>query len=210
VAEPGPPEEPGDADDPQVPPTPPHLLAWSSSGTPPPPLPPPPPPPRFSPSPAPGTPPPSTPAASPARVYTGPAPRKRWIVVLVALLSATLVFGAAGTALFFENTWPPLDASYEYFDDLRVGNVDGAFAQLCSVQRQTGREYFATFINNVLPGLERFEVDAFSVDRDGDRASIDATAHRLGADNDLNVKLLLVRERGEWRPCAWTLNPLYD
>ena len=209
MSEPGPPEELGAADEPEPEITPPALIAWSSAISLPPP-PPPAPPPPSAPPPSLGAPPPSAPAVTSSPVRAAPASRKHWIVVLVSGLVATLLLAAAGTALFFKNTWPPLDATHKYFDDLSAGDLDDAYSQLCSVTRQTGDGYFATFVEAVMPGLERFDIELFSVDRNGDRARVDVTVLKQFSGDDLDVKLLLVHESGEWRPCAWTFRPNTD
>jgi hypothetical protein len=148
-------------------------------------------------------PPPSTPVtpqtSSPIAAPT--PPRKRWIVVLVAVL--VLVFGIAiaGTTLFFTNTFPPLRAAYDFTNDLENGDVDGAYSNLCADLRGAGgRSDFDAFADSILDGLVSFDVNPFGVDRDGDRATVDfSTVHR--GNRRTSLELVVVNEADDWRVC---------
>jgi hypothetical protein len=147
-------------------------------------------------------PPPSTPVthATASTIAGSTPPRKRWIVVLVGVCVLVLGFAVAGTALFFTNTWPPMDAAIDFTNEIERGNLDGALEQGCEQLRtQTGRE-FIEFIFSPYD-LEQLDVNPFGIDRDGDRASVDITVRRL-TNADRTWSLNFVKEAGEWRPCV--------
>jgi hypothetical protein len=148
-------------------------------------------------------PPPSTPVATEAHstIAAPSAPRKRWIVVLVAALVLTVGIGVAGTVLFFTNTWPPFETASDFTGDLEDGDVNDAYAQLCSRLRgPEGRDSFEAFADDFLDGLLTISVNPFGVDRDGNRASVDFTANYRG-NRHADLELALVHERGDWRVC---------
>jgi hypothetical protein len=129
------------------------------------------------------------------------APRRLWIVVLVAALVLTVGIAVAGTVLFFTNTWPPYWAAEDFTHDLEDGDVGGAYAQLCDRLRDpAGRDDFDDFANEFLDGLLTVSVNPFGVDRDGDRASVDFTANYRN-NRHVDLELALVNERGDWRVC---------
>jgi hypothetical protein len=134
------------------------------------------------------------------------APRKRWIVALVAALVLTVAIAIAGTTLFFTNTWPPFKAATDFTSDLEDGDVNGAYAQLCDPLRTpAGRDEFEDFANEFLDGLLTVSMNPFGVDRDGDRASVDFTAN-YRSDRHIDFELALVHERGDWRVCDLRFN----
>jgi hypothetical protein len=134
------------------------------------------------------------------------APRKRWIVVLVAALVLTLGIAVAGTVLFATNTWPPLSTAFDFTDDLEDGDVGGAYSQLCDrVRTPGGRDDFEAFADEFLDGLLSVTVNPLSVDRDGDRASVDFTANYRNYRH-VDLELALVHERGDWRVCDVRFN----
>jgi hypothetical protein len=134
------------------------------------------------------------------------APRKRWIVVLVAALVLTIAIAVAGTVLFATNTWPPLNTAFDFTDDLEDGDVDGAYAQLCDrLRTPAGRDEFEDFANEFVDGLFTVSVNPFGVDRDGDRASVDFTANYRN-NRHIDFELALVHERGDWRVCDVRFN----
>ena len=44
--------------------------------------------------------------------------------MLASVLGATALLAAAGTALFFTNTYPPLRVAYDFVDDMNQGRND--------------------------------------------------------------------------------------
>ena len=130
------------------------------------------------------------------------APRKRWIVLLVGALVAILVIAIAGTTLFVTNTLPPLRATWDFTNDIEEGRYNSAFAQQCdAVRDESTRAAFDRFANRVNRNTDSFSVNIFSVRRNGDHATVEFTAHKLHED-DIKVKLNLVHERGDWKPCG--------
>jgi hypothetical protein len=153
-------------------------------------------------------PPPSAAVAPEAHSTIAPpsAPRKRWIVVLVAVLVLTVAIAVAGTVLFVTNTWPPLSTAFDFTDDLEDGDVDGAYAQLCDRLRTPGgRDEFDAFADEFLDGLLTVTVNPLGVDRDGDRASVDFTANYRN-NRHIDFALALVNERDDWRVCDVRFN----
>lgn len=129
----------------------------------------------------------------------GTRPRWRWVVVLVAVLTCILLVTIAGTVLFFTQTYPPLSATHDFTDDIRDGDFDDAFEELCvAVRRPELRDDFDQFARR-LYRADKVSIDPFSVDRDGNRATVDFDA--TYGDDTFDATLSLVRERGEWRPC---------
>ena len=167
--------------------------------------PPPPPLPRWPQVQAPSPPSPPTPPSSPATSppTANPAkPRKRWIVVLVLALVVMLAIATAGTTLFFTRTFPPLSATYDFTDDIRDGNIDSAYAQVCSrLQSTTSQRNFETFARRIQRG-DSLSVNLFSVDRNGNRASVDFDATYGDSSDAVTTTLRLVHEDGDWRPCG--------
>jgi len=129
-------------------------------------------------------------------------PRKRWIVVLVLALVGILMIGAAGTTLFFTRTFPPLSATYDFTDDIRDGNIDSAYAQVCSrLQSTTSQRNFETFARRI-QRADSLSVNLLSVDRNGNRASVDFDTTYGDSTGSVTTTLRLVYEDGDWRPCG--------
>jgi len=142
----------------------------------------------------------------PATTDTAPTditkPRKRWIVVLVLALVLILAIGTAGTTLFFTRTFPPLSATYDFTDDIRDGDVDDAYAQVCTrLQSASAQQNFETFARR-LQRADSLSVNLLSVDRNGDRASVDFDTTYGDSTDSVTTTLRLVHEDGDWRPCG--------
>jgi hypothetical protein len=130
------------------------------------------------------------------------APRKRWIVVLVGALVGILVIAIVGTALFVTNTLPPLEATWDFTNDIQDGHYNSAFAQQCdSVRSEGARTSFERFANLLNDNTDSLSVNILSVHRNGARATVEFTAHKPN-ERDIKVKLDLVHERGDWKPCG--------
>jgi hypothetical protein len=155
-------------------------------------------------------PPPSTPVTHPttSTIAHPPAPRKRWLIVLIGVLVLIAGIAISGTVLFATNTLPPLRTAYDFTDDLADGDVSGAYANLCARLRgPDGRSDFDEFAAAIRRNLDHFEVNPFGVSRNGDRASVDFTAHyranghRFGAPRHTDLALVLAHEDDDWRVC---------
>jgi len=103
--------------------------------------------------------------------------------------------------LFFTRTYPPLDAAYDFTDDIRDRDYDAAFAQVCDrLRRASSRAEFDAFARR-LGRAESTSVDLLSVDRDGDSANVEIDATYPG-DETHTITLRLVHEDDDWRPCG--------
>jgi hypothetical protein len=122
--------------------------------------------------------------------------------VLIAVLVGIAVVGIAGSVLFATNTLPPLRATWDFTNDIQDGHYDSAFAQLCSPLRSEERRVdFENFADLVNDNTRSVGVNIFSVNRNGDHATVKFTAHKPN-ERDLEVKLTVVHEDGDWRPCG--------
>jgi hypothetical protein len=120
-------------------------------------------------------------------------------VVLVAAMAAILVVTIAGTVLFFTQTYPPLSAAHDFTDEIRDGDFDDAFEQVCTPLRTPALRDDFDQLARRLSRADDVSIDIFSVDRDGDRATVDFDA--TYGDDTFEATLPLVREAGDWRPC---------
>ena len=66
---------------------------------------------------------------------------------------------------------------------------------------ETGRSELERFADLVNDNTNRLDVNVLSVRRNGDRATVEFTAHKPG-EPDLKVKVHLVHEQGDWKPCG--------
>ena len=115
---------------------------------------------------------------------------------MVAILAAA----GTGTALFITNTLPAFSAADDFMEDLVDDRIDAAADQLCAAARERPDTAILSVTRHFLGG-ENLSVNPFTVDRDGDRATVEyAIRPRGGGDDDIYV-LPLRRERGDWRPC---------
>jgi hypothetical protein len=122
--------------------------------------------------------------------------------VLVAALVGIVAIAIAGTVLFFTQTFPPLEATYDFTDDINDGDFGNAYDDLCALTKgEETQSSFNEFAVAVLRGTTHINVDPFSVSRDGDHATVKFTAHRPDA-RDWRITLGLVQEGGDWRPCT--------
>ena len=119
-------------------------------------------------------------------------------MVVLALILATAV---AGSVLFATQTWPPLSATYDFTDDLHHGRTDAAFAQVCdSLRTESTRVRFDAFAR-AMANANSLSVDLLSVRRNGSRATVEY-AVRYPSQRSNTVKLFLIEEHGDWRPCG--------
>jgi hypothetical protein len=122
--------------------------------------------------------------------------------VLIVVLVGIGVIAAAGSVLFATNTLPPLRATWDFTNDIQDGHYDSAFAQVCDrLGAEGGRSEFEDFADLVNDNTRSVGVNIFSVNRNGDRATVKFTAHKPN-ERDVEVKLTLVHEDGDWKPCG--------
>jgi hypothetical protein len=139
---------------------------------------------------------------APSAVSPPRPPRKRWIVVLVAVLVGILGIAIGGTTLFVTNTLPPLKATWDFTNDIQDGRYGSAFAQVCDrLHREGRRSEFENFADLLNDNTDSIGVNVLSVHRNGDRATVEFTAHKPD-ERDLKVKLAVVHEDGDWKPCG--------
>ena len=68
----------------------------------------------------------------------GPARRggRKWLVVLVALLSVTVIMVIVGSVLFANRTLPPYHGAHDFLSDVIHGRASEAGARLCAADRE--------------------------------------------------------------------------
>ena len=143
---------------------------------------------------------PPTPATA---MSGGAAPRKRrgWIVVLVLALVAIVTIGVAGTVLFVTRTLPPYQGAYDFLDDVNAGREQAAINGLCAADRDDPRGAFGALARRINSG-DTVTVNFLSVDRDGDRATVEYVVDPPGTSSVGRTYDLLVRqEGGDWKAC---------
>ena len=146
-------------------------------------------------------PPPSTAVTHPATstIAHPRGPRKRWIVVLVGVLVLVAGIGVAGTVLFVTNTLPPLEATMDFTNDLEDSRYASAYDQMCDrVQNVIDVDTLARFAGDFSAD---YVVNPFSVNRNGNHATVDFSVQRIGG-REVQYELYLVHEDGDWKPCA--------
>jgi hypothetical protein len=112
------------------------------------------------------------------------------------MLGSIVVLSIVGAVLFVTKVKPPIDATNEFLADIEDGDLESAIDQLCSADEDVDEDELLLV---ALSGLEGFEVNPFSVDIDGDRATVQFDAD--GFDFNEVVELPLRKEDGEWRVC---------
>jgi len=121
--------------------------------------------------------------------------------VLVAVLALIVAVAVAGSVLFATQTLPPLRATYDFTDDLHRGRTADAFARVCDdLRTPSQRDRFAAFAA-LIRAADSVSVDFLSVRRDGDHATVEFDV-RTSRTQSHTIKLRLVNERGDWRPCG--------
>jgi hypothetical protein len=127
-----------------------------------------------------------------------PRRSRRWVVVLVAVLSLALAAAIAGTVLFVDSTLPPYNAAHDFIDDVFHGRTSSASARLCAHDRERARGALyrvrSTFGFGTTPS-----VNVFSVDRDGNRATVDYSVDT--SPHVTTYTLEMRREGGSWKAC---------
>ena len=126
--------------------------------------------------------------------------RMAWIVVLVAVLGLIVISAVAGTVLFVDRTLPPLEAATDFLDDLAKGRAVRAADQLCANDRDDAVSALRLITRN-FPGGEEITTNPLTVDREGDRATVEYTINARGSGTDRTYDLGMRLEGGDWRAC---------
>jgi hypothetical protein len=160
-------------------------------------------------APAPAAPPPA-PAPAPAptdnwALASQPgarAPRKRrgWIVALVLTLGSIVAFGIAGTALFATRTLPPYQGAYDFLDDVTAGHEQDAIDRLCAADSDDPEAAFSELGSRIGFG-STVTVNFLSVDRDGNRATVEYLVDPSGPEVGTSYDLPMREEGGDWLAC---------
>ena len=87
-------------------------------------------------------------------------------------MAAILAVAGAGTALFISNTLPPFAAADDFMEDLVDGRFEAAVDQLCRSASARPEAALVSITQHFLGG-EHLAVNPFTVDRDGDRATVE-------------------------------------
>jgi uncharacterized membrane protein len=180
---------------------------------PPPEAPPPDAPPPDATAPAPAAPPPSAawqappaPPAPPAPGAPGPPASVRrsraWLWILAVVLGVTVVAGAAGTVLFVDRSLPPFDAASDWVQAMEHDHFNEAYDMLCSADKQLDdAEGFRSAFRSLFDSSRNATTSALTVDRDGDRATVEFTVNGSGTGDDRTFELPLREEGGDWHAC---------
>ena len=122
------------------------------------------------------------------------------------MLGVIVVLLVVGIVVFVQKILPPVNAANDYLDDLRDQDYEAAFERLCEAEQNDSSPRTLEGIvetQPVLEDLDEFDVDAFNVDLDGDRAQVDVDLDPDNFSNRNSVFVLeLVKEDGDWRPCG--------
>jgi hypothetical protein len=118
----------------------------------------------------------------------------------VGVLTAILLAAGVGTALFVSDTLPPYNAANDFVNDLADGRLSTAAGRLCSADRSDAARALSS-VTRHFPGNDRISVNPFSVDRDGDHATVEYTVSPRGGGDNSTFELALIDEGGDWKPC---------
>jgi hypothetical protein len=133
------------------------------------------------------------------------APRKRrgWIVALVLTLGTIVAIAIAGTVLFVTRTLPPYQGAYDFLDDVNAGREQAAINGLCAASRDDPAAAFGELARRIDTG-DTVTVNFLSVDRDGNRATVEYVVDPPGTTVGLTYELLVREEGGDWKACPGT------
>jgi hypothetical protein len=102
--------------------------------------------------------------------------------------------------LFVDRTLPPLEAATDFLDDLAKGRAVRAADQLCANDRDDAVSALR-LITRHFPGGEDITTNPLTVDREGDRATVEYTINSRGSGSDRTYDLGMRLEDGDWRAC---------
>jgi len=145
----------------------------------------------------------SAPAPPAAPIAPGAArPRKRrgWIIVLVSVLGVIVLTAVLGTVFFVTATLPPFSAANDFVNDLAGAKFRSAASQLCAAD-QDNADRALSIVTRHFPGNDQVTVNALSVDRDGNRATVEYTVSDHQSNRNHTYELPLREEHGDWLAC---------
>lgn len=134
---------------------------------------------------------------------TTPARSRRgrgWIVVLVSVLAVIFVVLGIGTALFVSNTLPPYSAAHDFIEDIVDGDLGSAGNRLCRAHDDSPETAIAEVLQN-FGGGRSVSVNPFTVDREGDRATVEYGIRPRDGGEDRVYELPMRKEGGDWVAC---------
>lgn len=121
-------------------------------------------------------------------------------MVLVSVLVAILAVLGFGTALFVANTLPPYSAAGDFIEDLVDGKFPSAGDRLCRSARGRTDAAIASVLQN-FGGGRSVSVNPLTVDREGDRATVEYGIRPRDGGEDRVYALPMRNEAGDWKPC---------
>ncbi len=124
--------------------------------------------------------------------------------MLVLALGTILLFVLAGTVLFVDRSLPPYQGAYDFLDDVTAGREQAAVARLCAADRSDPQSAFDALSRRIDFG-DKITVNALSVDRDGDRATVEVRVDPGGSSSARSFDLPMREEGGDWKACPGDL-----
>ena len=143
---------------------------------------------------------PTPPAAPIAPGATRPRKRRGWIIVLVSVLGVIVLTAVLGTVFFVTATLPPFSAANDFVNDLAGAKFRSAASQLCAAD-QDNADRALSIVTRHFPGNDQVTVNALSVDRDGNRATVEYTVSDHQSNRNHTYELPLREEHGDWLAC---------
>jgi hypothetical protein len=124
---------------------------------------------------------------------------RKWLVVLIALVGATVLMVIAGTALFVGRTLPPYHGAHDFLSDVIHGRASAARVRLCAADRQNAERA----LNKVARTFEggTILVNPLDVDRTDDHATVRYSVDLPGTNRSLSYDLPMREEAGRWLAC---------
>ncbi len=106
----------------------------------------------------------------------------------------------AGTVLFVDRSLPPYQGAYDFLDDVTAGRGQASFDRLCASDRDDPETAIAA-LNRRIEFGDEVTVNALSVDRDGDRATVEVIIDPGGSADTRHFDLPMREEGGDWKAC---------
>lgn len=125
--------------------------------------------------------------------------RKRWLVVLIALLGLTVLMVILGSILFVDRTLPPYHGAHDFLSDVIHGRGNAARARLCSADRENAERALNAVSSTFQGG--KILVNPFDVDRTDDHALVSYSVDLPGTSRSPSYDLPMRKEGGRWLAC---------